>query len=137
MSSIGLTDSLFILKEENSEKHLSVDSVSGTPTVEKPASTSGLDFQPAALEVSQTEEGKTEQKETLSQTSDDRSCGERAKGVGDKSPGAGARNSPMHSPASTASSSLRRVPPRQPQAHLGEHSLWNGSSRGGKSLNPW
>uniref|UniRef100_A0A3Q2HZ87 DENN domain containing 1B n=1 Tax=Equus caballus TaxID=9796 RepID=A0A3Q2HZ87_HORSE len=71
VSSIGLTDSLFILKEENSEKHLSVDSVSGTPTVEKPASTSGLDFQPAALEVSQTEEGKTEQKETLSQTSDD------------------------------------------------------------------
>ncbi|XP_008536335.1 DENN domain-containing protein 1B isoform X5 [Equus przewalskii] len=71
VSSIGLTDSLFILKEENSEKHLSVDSVSGTPTVEKPASTSGLDFQPAALKVSQTEEGKTEQKETLSQTSDD------------------------------------------------------------------
>ncbi|XP_058389722.1 DENN domain-containing protein 1B isoform X3 [Diceros bicornis minor] len=71
VSSVGLADSLFILKEETSEKHLSGVSVSGPPTVEEPASASGLGFQPAAPKVSQTEEGRTEQKETLSQTSDD------------------------------------------------------------------
>ncbi|XP_062970227.1 DENN domain-containing protein 1B isoform X1 [Cynocephalus volans] len=71
VSSSALTDSLFILKEENGEKHLSADSASGPPVVEKPAFTSGLDFQLAAPEVSPTDKGKTEKKETLSQSSDD------------------------------------------------------------------
>uniref|UniRef100_A0A8I3MGY4 DENN domain containing 1B n=1 Tax=Canis lupus familiaris TaxID=9615 RepID=A0A8I3MGY4_CANLF len=63
VSSSGLTDSLFILKEENNEKYLSVDNVRGP--------TSGLDFQLAPPEVSENEKGKTEKKETLSQVSDD------------------------------------------------------------------
>nr|XP_007987260.2 DENN domain-containing protein 1B isoform X5 [Chlorocebus sabaeus]XP_007987262.2 DENN domain-containing protein 1B isoform X5 [Chlorocebus sabaeus] len=63
VSSSGLTDSLFILKEENSEKHLSADNVSD------PAS--GLDFQLTSPEVSQTDKGKRENRETLTQISDD------------------------------------------------------------------
>ncbi|XP_053462324.1 DENN domain-containing protein 1B isoform X2 [Nycticebus coucang] len=71
VSSSGLTDSLFILEEENSEKHLSDDSVGGPTAMDKPAPTSGLDFSLAFPEVSQTDEGKTDKKETLSQISDD------------------------------------------------------------------
>lgn len=71
VSSSGLTDSLFILKEENSDRPLSANNLSGPTVVEKPAPTSGLDFQPALTEVSQTEKGTTEKKETLSQVSDD------------------------------------------------------------------
>ncbi|XP_041614298.1 DENN domain-containing protein 1B isoform X4 [Vulpes lagopus] len=71
VSSSGLTDSLFILKEENNEKYLSVDNVRRPAVTEKPASTSGLDFQLAPPEVSENEKGKTEKKETLSQVSDD------------------------------------------------------------------
>ncbi|XP_011891666.1 PREDICTED: DENN domain-containing protein 1B isoform X10 [Cercocebus atys] len=63
VSSSCLTDSLFILKEENSDKHLSADNVSD------PAS--GLDFQLTSPEVSQTDKGKTENRETLTQISDD------------------------------------------------------------------
>ncbi|KAK2494000.1 hypothetical protein MC885_017103, partial [Smutsia gigantea] len=69
-SSSGFTESLFILKEENSEKHLCVGSVSGPPGVGKPACP-GVDTQLASTEVSQTERGETEQKGTLSQTSGD------------------------------------------------------------------
>ncbi|XP_007939275.1 DENN domain-containing protein 1B [Orycteropus afer afer] len=69
--SSGFTDSLFILKEENSEKPLRADIVNGPEVVEKPISASGLDFQPPPPEVSQTDEGKTEKEETLSQVSDD------------------------------------------------------------------
>ncbi|XP_037352467.1 DENN domain-containing protein 1B isoform X2 [Talpa occidentalis] len=72
VSSGGLADSLFMLKEENSEKHLSADDVSSPTVVGQPASNSGVDFPELALsEVSQTDKGKTEQKETLSQISDD------------------------------------------------------------------
>lgn len=71
VSSSGLTDSLFILKEENSDRPLSANNLSWPTVVEKPAPTSGLDFQPALTEVSQTEKGTTEKKETLSQVSDD------------------------------------------------------------------
>ncbi|KAF6274507.1 DENN domain containing 1B [Rhinolophus ferrumequinum] len=71
VSSSGLTDSLFILKEENNDRPLSADNLSGPTVVEKPVPTSGLDFQPALTEVSQTEKGTTEKKETLSQVSDD------------------------------------------------------------------
>nr|XP_023403987.1 DENN domain-containing protein 1B isoform X2 [Loxodonta africana] len=71
VSSGGFTDSLFILKEENSEKLLSADNANGPTVVEKPASASGLDFQLAPSEISQTDQGKTERKETLSQISDD------------------------------------------------------------------
>ncbi|XP_037681029.1 DENN domain-containing protein 1B isoform X2 [Choloepus didactylus] len=67
----SLTDSRFILKEENSEKHLSADNVSDPTVAEKPVSTSGLDFQLAPPEVSQTDKGRTEEKETLCQTSSD------------------------------------------------------------------
>ncbi|XP_023080480.1 DENN domain-containing protein 1B isoform X2 [Piliocolobus tephrosceles] len=63
VSSSGLTDSLFILKEENSDKHLSADNVSDTA--------SGLDFQLTSPEVSQPDKGKTENRETLTQISDD------------------------------------------------------------------
>ncbi|XP_045218608.2 DENN domain-containing protein 1B isoform X2 [Macaca fascicularis] len=63
VSSSGLTDSLFILKEENSDRHLSADNVSD------PAS--GLDFQLTSPEVSQTDKGKAENRETLTQISDD------------------------------------------------------------------
>lgn len=71
VSSSGLADSLFILKEENSDRPLSATNLSGPTVAEKPAPTSGLDFQPALTEVSQTEKGITEKKETLSQVSDD------------------------------------------------------------------
>ncbi|KAM6166225.1 DENN domain-containing protein 1B [Erethizon dorsatum] len=71
LSSSGLTESLFILKEENSDKHLGADSVCGPNVVENPASTSGLDFQLAPPKVSQTDKGETGKKETLSQISDD------------------------------------------------------------------
>ncbi|KAK2086175.1 DENN domain-containing protein 1B [Saguinus oedipus] len=63
VSSSGLTDSLFILQEENSDKHLSADNVNDP--------TSGLDFQLTFPDVSQTDKGKTEKRETLSQISDD------------------------------------------------------------------
>ncbi|XP_017361551.1 DENN domain-containing protein 1B isoform X3 [Cebus imitator] len=63
VSSSGLTDSLFILQEENSDKHFSADKVSDP--------TSGLDFQLTSPDVSQTDKGKTEKRETLSQISDD------------------------------------------------------------------
>uniref|UniRef100_A0A667ICM7 DENN domain containing 1B n=1 Tax=Lynx canadensis TaxID=61383 RepID=A0A667ICM7_LYNCA len=69
--SSGWTDSLFILKEENNEKHLSVDNVRGPAVTEKAASASELDFQLASPEVSEDEKCKTERKETLSQISDD------------------------------------------------------------------
>ncbi|XP_028629620.1 DENN domain-containing protein 1B isoform X2 [Grammomys surdaster] len=71
VSSSGLTDSLFILKEENSEKPLHADSISGLTVVEKPASPSGLGSQPANLEASQTDKGKPEVRQTLSQASED------------------------------------------------------------------
>lgn len=60
-----------MLKEENNEKPLCADSTSGPTMVEKPASTSGLGFQPANLEASQTNKGKPEVKQTLSQPSED------------------------------------------------------------------
>lgn len=69
--SSGLTDSLFILKEENTEKPFSADSVSVPTVVEKSASTSDSGFQPATPEASQTHKGKPEVKQTLSQASDD------------------------------------------------------------------
>ncbi|XP_012582190.1 PREDICTED: DENN domain-containing protein 1B isoform X2 [Condylura cristata] len=72
VSSGGLADSLFMLKEETSEKCLSAHNVSSPTMVGQPASTSGVDFLELALpEVSQVDKGKTEQKETLSQISDD------------------------------------------------------------------
>uniref|UniRef100_A0A8C2YQM6 DENN domain containing 1B n=1 Tax=Chinchilla lanigera TaxID=34839 RepID=A0A8C2YQM6_CHILA len=71
VSSSALTESLFILKEENSDKHLSADNVCGPNVVENPASASGLDFQRAPPKVSHTDKGETEKKETLSQISDD------------------------------------------------------------------
>nr|XP_051676402.1 DENN domain-containing protein 1B isoform X2 [Oryctolagus cuniculus] len=64
VSSSGLAESLFILKEENAH------SVSGPATAGKPAATSGSDPQPALPDVSQTDQGRTE-KETLPQISDD------------------------------------------------------------------
>ncbi|XP_052055785.1 DENN domain-containing protein 1B isoform X2 [Apodemus sylvaticus] len=67
VSSSGLTDSLFILKEENSERPLCADSVSG-PTV---VATPGLGFQPATPEAFQTHKGTAEVKQTLSQASED------------------------------------------------------------------
>ncbi|KAL1775538.1 DENN domain-containing protein 1B isoform X1 [Sigmodon hispidus] len=70
VSSSGLTDSLFILTEENSEKLLCADSLSGPTVVEKLASTSGLGFQPAPPEASQMGQGKAEVKETLSQAAE-------------------------------------------------------------------
>lgn len=63
VSSSGLTDSLFILKEENSDRHLRADNVSDAA--------SGLDFQLTSPEVSQTDKGKAENRETLTQISDD------------------------------------------------------------------
>ncbi|KAM4812418.1 DENN domain-containing protein 1B isoform X3 [Urocitellus parryii] len=71
VSSSGLTDTLFILKEENSEKHLSADNLSSPTVVEKPDLTAGLSFPIAVTEVSQTDKGRREKKETLSQISDD------------------------------------------------------------------
>ncbi|XP_040593644.1 DENN domain-containing protein 1B isoform X1 [Mesocricetus auratus] len=69
VSSGVLTDSLFTLNEENSDKSLCADTVSGLTAVDKPASSSGLDSQAASPEASQTGEGKAELKETLSQAS--------------------------------------------------------------------
>ncbi|XP_022364501.1 DENN domain-containing protein 1B [Enhydra lutris kenyoni] len=71
VSSSGLTDSLFILKEENNEKYLSADNMRGPPVMEKAASTSGLTLQLALPEVSENEKAKPEKKKTLSQISDD------------------------------------------------------------------
>ncbi|XP_036021797.1 DENN domain-containing protein 1B isoform X5 [Mus musculus] len=67
VSSGGLTESLFILKEESREKPLCADSVSGPTVVGKPAPTSGLRSQPAAPEASQTERGRAEVKQTPGQ----------------------------------------------------------------------
>ncbi|ERE74299.1 DENN domain-containing protein 1A-like protein [Cricetulus griseus] len=69
VSSGALTDSLFTLKEENSDKPLCADSMSSTTVVDKPASTSGLGSQPASPKASQMGEGKAELRETLSQAS--------------------------------------------------------------------
>ncbi|XP_006834295.1 PREDICTED: DENN domain-containing protein 1B [Chrysochloris asiatica] len=73
VSSSGITDALFILKEENSEKPVSADSVNNGPVVvEKSPSASGLHFQIASPTVSQADQGKIEKKkETLSESSDD------------------------------------------------------------------
>ncbi|XP_055966651.1 DENN domain-containing protein 1B isoform X2 [Sorex fumeus] len=71
VSSSGLTDSLFMLREENSEKSLSADNVNSLVVAEKPASSLAVSFQLASRGVAQTDKGKTEQKETLSQISDD------------------------------------------------------------------
>ncbi|XP_057364148.1 DENN domain-containing protein 1B isoform X11 [Manis pentadactyla] len=66
-----LTESLLILKEENSGRHLRVGSVSGPPGVGKAAGPPGVDTQPAPPEVSWTERGEAEQKGALGQTSGD------------------------------------------------------------------
>ncbi|XP_023563137.1 DENN domain-containing protein 1B [Octodon degus] len=71
VSSGSLTESLFILKEENSDKCLSADNVCGPNVMENAGSTSGLPSQLAPTKVSQTHKGETEKKETLSQISDD------------------------------------------------------------------
>ncbi|KAM5205888.1 DENN domain-containing protein 1B isoform 3-T13 [Hipposideros larvatus] len=71
VSCSGLTEPLCILREENSDKALSADHVSGPSGVEEPAPASGLDFQPASTEAAHTETGTAERKETLSQVSDD------------------------------------------------------------------
>ncbi|XP_045154109.1 DENN domain-containing protein 1B [Echinops telfairi] len=71
VSSGGFTESLFILKEENSEKALSPGPVSGPRPVEKPTSAPGLGFPLAPQEASQTDQGKPDPRETLSQISDD------------------------------------------------------------------
>uniref|UniRef100_A0A8C8YL81 DENN domain containing 1B n=1 Tax=Prolemur simus TaxID=1328070 RepID=A0A8C8YL81_PROSS len=65
VSSSGLTDSLFILREENSEKQLGADSRGGPAVTAEPAAAAGLDLQLTAPEVSQTDGGKTEKHETL------------------------------------------------------------------------
>lgn len=67
----GLTESLFILKEENNEKPLGVDCVSGPAGREEPATPPERGSQLASPEVSPTQRGKTEKKETLNQISDD------------------------------------------------------------------
>uniref|UniRef100_A0A8C5P134 DENN domain containing 1B n=1 Tax=Jaculus jaculus TaxID=51337 RepID=A0A8C5P134_JACJA len=71
VSGSGLTESLFILKEKNSEKPLHADSGHDPTVVEKPSSVLVLAFQPAPPEVSQMHEGKIEEKETLNQASED------------------------------------------------------------------
>ncbi|XP_075844259.1 DENN domain-containing protein 1B isoform X4 [Microtus pennsylvanicus] len=70
VSSSGFTESLFILKEENSEKPCCADSLCDPAVVEKPSSTPGLGFQPASPEACQMGEGEAEVKETLSQASE-------------------------------------------------------------------
>ncbi|XP_066094666.1 DENN domain-containing protein 1B isoform X2 [Saccopteryx bilineata] len=67
----SLTDTLFILKEENHTKPLSVDRVSGPLELEEPAAPSELYASLASPEVSQAGKGKTEKEETLRQVSDD------------------------------------------------------------------
>ncbi|XP_039739409.1 DENN domain-containing protein 1B isoform X1 [Pteropus medius] len=71
VSASGLTDSLFILKEEGGGKALSVDDLSGPPAVRQPASPSGSSVQLASAEMSQSRRGNTEANETLSQVSED------------------------------------------------------------------
>ncbi|KAM6217299.1 DENN domain-containing protein 1B [Rhynchocyon petersi] len=72
VSSGGLTDSLFILKEENNERPLSADNGNSPPELEKSTSASGQNLQLSLQEVSQTDLGKTEKRgKTLSQISDD------------------------------------------------------------------
>ncbi|XP_015442997.1 DENN domain-containing protein 1B isoform X2 [Pteropus alecto] len=71
VSAGGLTDSLFILKEEGGGKALGVDDPSGAPAVRQPASPSGSSVQLASAEMSQSRRGNTEANETLSQVSED------------------------------------------------------------------
>ncbi|XP_051003476.1 DENN domain-containing protein 1B [Acomys russatus] len=71
VSSGGLTDCLFILKEENSDKPPCTDSMSDPTVVGEPASTSRLSFQPAPSDASQGHEVEQERKETLCQASED------------------------------------------------------------------
>ncbi|KAJ8782219.1 hypothetical protein J1605_000616 [Eschrichtius robustus] len=66
VSSSAGTDSLSILKEENSERHLGVGAVSRPTELGVPAPPPGLGLQLASPGASQ-----TEKKETLSQTPDD------------------------------------------------------------------
>ncbi|XP_036610810.1 DENN domain-containing protein 1B [Trichosurus vulpecula] len=73
-SSAGFTESLFILKEENSEKHLSANNVNCPMMVANSASPVDSVLHLGSAEESQTEspfQGKTENNETLSHTSDD------------------------------------------------------------------
>ncbi|XP_040841342.1 DENN domain-containing protein 1B isoform X2 [Ochotona curzoniae] len=70
ISSSGLTESLFIWKEENGEKRRSTHSMHGPAAVEKPTPPSGLDFRPTLPDVSQTDREKTG-KEMLPPVSDD------------------------------------------------------------------
>ncbi|XP_074078389.1 DENN domain-containing protein 1B isoform X3 [Macrotis lagotis] len=73
-SSAGLTEPLFILKEENSEKHLSANNVNCPVMVINSASPVESVLQLDSLEDSHTDslfQGKTENNETLSHTSDD------------------------------------------------------------------
>ncbi|XP_012599800.1 DENN domain-containing protein 1B isoform X2 [Microcebus murinus] len=66
VSSSGPAESLFILQEESSEKPPSADAGSGPA-----GAASGVDFHLEAPGGSSTDEGKIEEEETLSQTSDD------------------------------------------------------------------
>ncbi|XP_020827379.1 LOW QUALITY PROTEIN: DENN domain-containing protein 1B [Phascolarctos cinereus] len=73
-SSAGLTESLFILKEENNEKHLSANNVNCPVMVVNSTSPAESVLQLDSSEDSQTDspfQGKTENNETLSHTSDD------------------------------------------------------------------
>ncbi|XP_027699262.1 DENN domain-containing protein 1B isoform X3 [Vombatus ursinus] len=73
-SSAGLTESLFILKEENSEKHLSANNVNCPTMMVNSTSPVESVLQLDSSEDSQTHspfQGKTENNETLSHTSDD------------------------------------------------------------------
>ncbi|XP_043818687.1 DENN domain-containing protein 1B isoform X1 [Dromiciops gliroides] len=73
-ASAGLTESLFILKEENSEKHLSANNVNCPRMVVNSTSPVESVLQLDSSENSQTDspfQGKTENNETLSHTSDD------------------------------------------------------------------
>lgn len=71
VSAGGLTDALFILREESGGKALGADDLSGPPAVRQPASPSASRVQLGSPEVSQTQRGKTETNETLSQVSED------------------------------------------------------------------
>uniref|UniRef100_A0A6I8NAK5 DENN domain containing 1B n=1 Tax=Ornithorhynchus anatinus TaxID=9258 RepID=A0A6I8NAK5_ORNAN len=74
-SSSGFSESLSMLKEVNSEKHLSADNVHLATAASDPASPAKLGFEPDALKSPQTKnstQGKeAKENETLSQTSDD------------------------------------------------------------------